>query len=170
MGGTRELRVLSTALECETCLCFSTAHHQRPVGSLKGCSSFPGTDDKCCHQKLMVGFTLGGLFPPKSFSDSVSPKTGVALGIPSSSAPRPRVPTHPSGVPARREGRRSGSGTGEIPHVEQECHLGLVLSVQPWLWNLLLFYSRKFSPSCQSPSAFFFFFLKLENYVHGSRL
>lgn len=69
--------------------------------------------------------------------------------------------------PSQKRGRESGAGTGEIPHVEQEHHPGLTCNVQPWLWNLLLFLSRKFSPSCQS---LLLLFLKSENYVHGSRL
>lgn len=106
---------LPTALGCETPLCFGTAHHQRPVSSLRGCSSFPGTDDKCHHRKLMVGLNLQGLFPPKGFHDSISPKTGVSLGTLSFSASQPGAPAHLSVVPARREGGKVGVGLERSP-------------------------------------------------------
>lgn len=118
----------------------------------QGCSSFPGTADKCHHQKLKVG-----LFFHLNNSMILSPLKLVWLwGL--------HHPQHPSQEPqpislgSQPEERQGRWGWGwRDPHIEQEHHLGLAHSEQQWLWNLLLFLSRKFSPSCQSPSPAFFF-------------
>lgn len=82
-GGARG--PLSTAQQGETPLCCTTVHRHGLVGALKGWASCPGTDD---------------------MSATSSPKTGMTLGTLSSSASQPAAPTHVSGVPARREGRK----------------------------------------------------------------
>lgn len=132
------------------------SQHQTPVSSLKGCSSFPGTDDKCHHQKLMVGLSLRGLFPPKGFHNSISPKTGVALGAPSFSASQPGAPAHLSGVPSQRGRRESGAGTGEIPHEEQEPHLGLAC-MHSYGWGTCSCFSPESSVPAVSPLLLLFF-------------